>query len=205
MSSIERLAERFRDFPGIGPRQAKRFVYFLLNRNRAYLDELSRLLQEIKNEIQTCDGCKRFFSGRVNNKLCSICADLNRESDKLMIIEKDVDLDNIERSGAYSGNYFVIGGLLKILESEPEKKIRLEDLSSRIRNGLNSKNPTEIVLAFSLNAEGEHTTEFVENYIKDKFADQNLTFTHLGRGVSTGSEVEYLDQDTIKNAIKNRY
>lgn len=205
MSAIDKLSEKFRDFPGIGPRQAKRFVYFLLSRNRAYIDDLSRLLLEIKNEVHVCESCKRFFNGRVSSKTCLICSDQNRESEKLMIVEKDVDLDNIERSGAYLGNYFVLGGLLKILESEPEKKVRLAELIERIERGLNNKTPSEIILAFSLNAEGEHTTEFVESYIRSKLGDKAISYSHLGRGVSTGSEVEYLDQDTIKNAIKNRY
>ena len=52
MDRISKLIEYFREFPGIGPRQAKRFVYFLFTRNASYLDELSRLILEIKKNIK---------------------------------------------------------------------------------------------------------------------------------------------------------
>lgn len=204
MSAIDKLTEKFRDFPGIGPRQAKRFVFFLLSRNPQYISELGELIANIKSEIRICDSCRKFFNGKNISKLCTLCSNQNRDYRKLLIVEKDVDLENIERSGAYDGQYFVLGGLIKILETEPEKKVRLHDLVNRVKNGLNSIKPMELILAFSLNAEGEHTAEFVENYLKNIFGDE-LTYSHLGRGVSVGAELEYLDSDTLKNALKNRY
>ncbi len=105
-NSIERLVERFRQFPGIGPRQARRFVYFLLTRNREYLEELSELITNIKREVHICPSCMRFFANS-KSPTCSICVDYNRDSSLLLVTEKDVDLDNMEKSGAYHGFYFV--------------------------------------------------------------------------------------------------
>lgn len=204
MSAIDTLTERFRDFPGIGPRQAKRFVYFLLSRNKNYLDELAHLLTNIKNEIHICEMCFRFFNGQTRSTLCSICNNNDREKSQLLIVEKDIDLDAIEKSGAYRGLYFVLGGTVPILEKEPEKKVRLNELSDRIVRMNNSNELSEIIFAFSVNVEGEHTIEFLEQHLHHLFKDSPIKFSHLGRGVSTGAEVEYLDSDTIKNALKNR-
>lgn len=203
MTVIDRLTEKFRDFPGIGPRQAKRFVYFLLSRNSSYLDELAKLIINIKKEIRVCAKCFRFFNSE-NGGECSICRNSTREKDKLMIVEKDVDLENIERSGAYSGLYFVLGGLIQILETEPEKKVRLNELFSRLEEDMRNNLSREIILAFSENAIGENTTQFLEQSIKFKFENYHK-ISHLGKGISKGAELEYLDGDTLKNALKNRY
>ena len=203
MSSIDKLTERFREFPGIGPRQAKRFVYFLLGRNKAYLNELSKLLLQISEEIRSCERCFRFFNGGTKSALCATCRDTSRDKEKLLIVEKDIDLETIDRSGAYKGYYFVLGGTVPILEKEPEKKVRLKELLSRIKE--DSKNELkEIIFAFSVNADGEHTVEYMLNTLKDLAAAAQIKLSVLGRGLSTGAEVEYIDSDTIKNALKNR-
>src|SRR3989344_6210974 len=110
MSTVETLTEHFRKFPGIGPRQAKRFVYFLLTRDNRFREDLSSSIKELSDDVLTCQLCYRFFvSNNKSSSLCAICSNQNRDIEKLMVIEKDVDLDNIERSGDYKGNYFVLG------------------------------------------------------------------------------------------------
>ncbi len=198
MNSIDKLTELFRSFPGIGPRQAKRFVYYLLSRNGTYSEELVRAIESLKSEISQCSECQRFFpstsSGQV---LCRICSDLTRDSSMLMVVPRDVDLEAVEKSGSYRGYYFVLGGVVPILEKEPEKKIRISHLETRIKKDQNIK---EIVLAMNANNDGENTVQ----YLKEKFAGLPLTFSILGRGLSTGAELEYADPETLKNAFLHR-
>ena len=198
MNSIDRLSEIFARFPGIGPRQAKRFVYFLLSRNGDYPSELVRAIQSLKKEIIQCGECMRFFSkdGQVS-KLCSICADKTRDNSMLMIVPRDIDLEAVERSGSYNGYYFILGGVVPILEKEPEKRIRIKELESRIKK---DKNIKEIILAMNANLDGENTAEF----IKQKYQGLPLIFSTLGRGLSTGAELEYADPETLKNAFLHR-
>src|SRR3989344_8556955 len=202
MHSLENLAELFNRFPGIGPRQSKRFVYFLLATPRGYREELARLLLELKNAATPCARCQRFFTAGKGTRLCSICLDENRDPATLMIVEKDVDLETIERSHAYQGTYFVLGGTVPILEKNPADRIRLKELQKhleeRLQNGLK-----ELVLALSLTAEGEHTAEHVQEFLRP-LAEKGLKISMLGRGLSTGSELEYADPETIRNALKNR-
>ena len=147
MNSINKLTELFSKFPGIGPRQAKRFVYFLLTRNSAFLEELARLLLELKKEVSVCESCMRFFANSAHTKVCDICRDVNRSDEMLMIVERDADFENIERSKIYEGKYFILGGKVPILEKNPENRIRVNELKERIKD----ENIKEIILALSVN------------------------------------------------------
>jgi len=199
MDPISKLTEYFREFPGIGPRQARRFVYFLLTRNASYLEEIARLILSIKKSIKVCTSCFRFYQDS-NTSVCSICADKDRDTNQLMIVSRDVDYEAIEKSKFYTGFYFILGGTIPILDKEPEKKVRLNELYAKISGGQFK----EIILSLNANAEGEHTADFIRDYLKNKFQERELTITVLGRGLSTGTELEYSDSDTIKNALKNR-
>lgn len=207
MNSIDKLSEIFKSFPGIGPRQAKRFVYYILSRNGNYSDELVRGIQDLKKEINQCESCQRFFvyperSRRVDSKLCSICSDDTRDNSLLMIVPRDIDLEAVEKSGSYNGYYFVLGGVVPILEKEPEKRIRIKDLGFRIKEG--EKNGLkEIILAMNANLDGESTAEYLKEKLKDLQTSQ-LIITTLGRGLSTGAELEYADPETLKNALLHR-
>lgn len=199
MDNTQKLIELFKEFPGIGPRQAKRFVYFLLNRNPGYANDIARLITEVRNTVHTCDTCFRFFPNG-SNKTCSICRDDTREK-TLMLVSQDVDFENIEKTKFYNGYYFILGGSIPILEKSPEKRIRqkslLEQVKSRIDAGL-----TEVILALSYNPEGENTLSYLKELLSRNFP--TLKISTLGRGLSTGTELEYSDSDTIKNALKNR-
>lgn len=105
----------------------------------------------------------------------------------------------MERSGSFKGYYFILGGSVPILEKEPERRIRVKDLEIRIKKGRES-GLTEVVLAMNANAEGENTA----SWIREKFRDSGLTFSELGRGLSTGAELEYADPETLKNAYLHR-
>ncbi len=200
MDPISKLTEYFREFPGIGPRQAKRFVYFLLTRNASFLDEVSRLILEVKKSIKVCDSCFRFYQDTSSTGLCNICSDQNRDRSQLMIVSRDVDFEAVEKSKFYTGLYFVLGGNIPILDKEPEKRVRLRELTEKISN----ENFKEIILSLNANSEGEHTADFIRDHIKNTFAEKEIKITVLGKGLSTGTELEYSDTDTIKNALKNR-
>lgn len=200
MNRIHKLTEYFAKLPGIGPRQAKRFVYFLLTQPRSFHQELADLLLGLHNEVSRCGECHRFFATNRNDvKSCNICIDSNREN-TLMVVEKDVDLDNIERSNAYKGYYFVLGGTVPILEQNPEDKVRSRELVSRIKAG----NFNETILALSANPDGDNTASYLLKLLESTAKEKGFTISKLGRGLSTGSELEYSDTETIKNAFTNR-
>jgi recombination protein RecR len=203
MNSIDKLTEMFGKFPGIGPRQARRFVYYLLSRNGNYTQELVQAVQNLKKEIIQCEKCLRFFAKNGHaTKLCSICADDTRDHKMLMIVPRDVDLEAVERSGSYKGHYFVIGGMVPILEKEPEKKVRIRELEERIKNSPELK---ELILAMNANADGEHTADYIKEKLSPLIKKVNpLEISVLGRGLSTGAELEYADPETLMSAFLHR-
>lgn len=116
-----------------------------------------------------------------------------------MIVPRDIDLEAVERSGSFHGYYFVLGGSLPILEKEPERRIRDKELGARIKKGLGN-GLKEVILAMNANADGENTA----NFIKEKYQGLPLIFSVLGRGLSTGAELEYADPETLRNALEHR-
>lgn len=198
---ITQLTEIFSHFPGIGPRQAKRFVFYLLGQGDASNKKIADLILELKKDINSCARCMRFFSDGKKSALCDICRDEGRDKSKLLVVAKDVDLDNIERSGSYEGSYFVLGGLVPILDKNPGERIRQLELKREIERNPDLK---EIIIALSANVEGDHTAEYLREFFKTTAELRGIKITVLGRGLSTGTELEYSDQDTIKNALKHR-
>lgn len=204
MDHLNRLHDLFKQFPGIGPRQAKRFVYFLLGTSEGYREMLAKEILELSSRVTLCTSCYRFFDKKnIDTNLCIICRDTKREHESLMVVAKDVDLEAIEKSKVYGGYYFVLGNSLSLIEKEPESKIRtqelIETIERRTKAGLK-----ELILALSLNSEGEHTREYVENLIGPLVKKHSLKVSILGRGLSTGTELEYSDAETIKNALIGR-
>lgn len=200
MNSIDRLSEIFSKFPGIGPRQAKRFVYYLLSRNHGSTEELVRAIQDLKRDIVQCPDCMRYFAKNGHAaSLCSICSNAERDTSMLMIVPRDIDFEAVEKSGGFRGYYFVLGGSVPILEKEPEKRIRLRELK-KILNKRKEQGLEEVILAMNANAEGENTAFL----IKDMFGSEPFTFSVLGRGLSTGAELEYADPETLKSAFLHR-
>ncbi|MEK7208892.1 MAG: recombination mediator RecR [Patescibacteria group bacterium] len=198
---IEKLVATFIRFPGIGPRQARRFIYHLLAQNSLTIENLAQDLLTLKQTVNQCRSCCRFFI--VNNRaaakeICELCLDESRDPSILMIVEKDSDLEVVRKSGHYSGQFFVLGGLVPILEEAPAKKIRLNPLLEKIKATKNQLK--EIIIALAANPEGDNTGE----YLQRALAPLGIKITILGRGLSTGTELEYSDAETLRNALKNR-
>lgn len=209
MNSIDKLSEIFKQFPGIGPRQAKRFVYFLLSRNGDYSGELVKAIESLKKEVTQCKSCMRFFiKSGLSSQVCSVCSDESRDSSMLMVVPRDIDFEAVERSGGYKGYYFILGGVVPILEKEPEKRIRNKELEIKIKKGIEN-GLKEIILAMNANLDGENTAEFIKQKYQGLPAGQGqagapLIFSTLGKGLSTGAELEYADPETLKNAFLHR-
>ncbi len=201
MNSIDKLTKLFSEFPGIGPKQARRFVYFLIKKNKGYTEDLISEIKNLGQEIKICSECKRYFENSNNRSICNICSDESRDNSLLMIVSRDVDLLNVEKGRFYNGKYFVLGGNVPILDKNPEERIRLRELIQFLNN---KKGITEIILGLDANSEGEYTSNLIKENITDIVEKNKIKITELGRGLSIGSELEYSDPETIKNALKNR-
>ncbi len=204
---IDKLTDFFRGFPGIGPRQAKRFVFHLLKQDRSTLEDFIATVRQLENDTIQCPDCYRYFNQNYHKKegdLCEICRDINVDDSLLMIVEKDVDLEIVRKAGVYSGRFFVLGGLVPILEKNPSLVVRSKELFNKILKTAETSKLAEVIIAVSANTDGDNTIDYLRPILKplqDKFG---FKVTVLGRGLSTGTEIEYSDRDTLANALKNR-
>lgn len=197
MDKIDELASAFSRLPGIGPRQAKRFVYHLLATPVAERTKFAELITALGAHVHQCPDCQRFYNGS-SRVVCGYCEDRRRDDALLMLVEKDQDLLAIERAGTYKGRYFVLGGVLTLTgKGAIREKELVQALEKRIRNGLK-----EVVLALSATSEGEHTADHIRIMLAP-YRDLIKTSV-LGRGLATGSELEYSDSETLRAALAGR-
>ncbi|MFZ1075790.1 MAG: toprim domain-containing protein [Minisyncoccia bacterium] len=196
MDKIDELAQALARFPGIGPRQGKRFVFYLLAAPAYERTKLAELITSLGKDVRQCTECLRFFNGM--SPLCNYCSDTRREDSLLMLVEKDQDLAAIERAGTYRGRYFVLGGVLTLNgKGAIREKELLKSVEKHVKNNLN-----EIVLALGATSEGEHTADYVRSLLAP-YRDK-IKISVLGRGLATGSELEYSDAETLRAALINR-
>lgn len=203
MNPIEQLSQYFKDFPGIGERQAKRFVYFLLHKNPNYVSELSKSINILKDQIHQCPSCFLFFQSE-KNTLCENCSNTKVDQTSLLIIEKDADYENIKRSKNYNGIYFILGGLVPIVTKDTPTFVRTKELIKSVEERSKKYGLKEVIIALSLNPQGEHTDTYIRELLSPLQEKYEFSIVSLGRGLSTGTELEYSDSETIKNALRNR-
>ncbi|MBU6388484.1 toprim domain-containing protein [Patescibacteria group bacterium] len=197
MDKIDELAAALARLPGIGPRQGKRFVYYLLAAPAPERAKLAELIALLGKEVRQCPECLRFYNGTAAN-ICAYCSDAKRDDTLLMLVEKDQDLAAVERAGNWRGRYFVLGGVLTLSgKGSIREKELLRTVEKRLKNNLK-----EVVLALSATSEGEHTADRVRELLAP-YRDHMKTSV-LGRGLSTGSELEYSDAETLRAALTNR-
>ena len=200
MSQIDDLQLLLKKLPGIGPRQARRFAYFLLSADGRYIHKLTSTLDQLRKEKSLCSFCKRLYFNSQSKLECPTCTDSTRDLQRVLIVEKNSDFENFERSGVWNGKYFLILKNIGVIEDFPEKRLSLDSIIKQIEE----KKITEIVLALSVNPDGEYTTEFITKILTPYITSDNITLSSLARGLSTGSEIEYADSETLKQALENR-
>jgi recombination protein RecR len=196
MDRIEDLARAFERFPGIGPRQARRFVYHLLNLPQGDRSRVADLVLRLAENVRQCPECMRYANG--GGPVCTYCADSTRDDSVLLVVEKDQDLLAVERAGMYKGRYFVLGGVLTLSgKGVIREKELIRAVQARMKKGLG-----EIVLALSATSEGENTIDHLRHTLLPYRDGVKLSI--LGRGLSTGAELEYSDAETLSGALQNR-
>lgn len=189
---IKKLIEIFTSFPGIGPRQATRFVFYLLKRPQEELEALAEKLKNLKQQFHYCPECMIVTDN--SDKLCVICRSSQRDKEKICIVEKDSDIENIENAHTYDGLYFILGNTDITKESSNS---RINNLVKRIRD---DSGIGEVIIATSPTTTGDAAALFIEKNLKSL----GKKITRLGRGLPSGGEIEYADEITLGNAFKNR-
>lgn len=191
---IQKLIDIFSKFPTVGPRTASRFVFYLLKKPKEEINELISAISELKEKIKFCSLCFLPFEGE--GALCQICGNKTRDKSLLCVVEKEADLDSIEKTKKYKGLYFILGGTISPLRKKEKKEIREQEFLTRIKD----KDLKEIIIALNPTTEGETTALYLERLAKK----ENKKTTRLGRGLPLGAELEYSDEETLSSALEGR-
>ena len=202
METLRKLQQLFKRFPGIGERQAMRFAYFVATSDEGFVHELTEAIVSARKNVRRCLRCFA-LSEKMSGGVCSLCGDMQSDKTLLLVVEKDADRERFIHSKTYNGTYFVLGGLAPAIENETSAHIRLAELI-RLVEKESKINLTEIILALSATPDGERTEALVLAELQKNQNIQNLVFSILGKGLSTGTEIEYSDSPTLSSALKTR-
>jgi len=207
--TVQKLIDLFSKFPTVGPRTAARFVFYLIRAPKEKVEELIKTIEELKTKIKICPLCFNSFEprskeislrGEGEKEFCSICSDPRRDKSTICLVEKEVDLQAIEKTGKFKGLYFILGGTIGGFEKEEKKKRieqRVEKLKERIEK---EKEIKEIILALNPTTEGQSTTLWLQR----KLGNLGIKITQLGKGLPVGGELEYADEETLTSALESR-
>lgn len=189
---LETLIKLLSRLPGLGPRSARRAVLYLVKKRETRMQPLVEAMQKVLETVKTCSIC-----GNLDTKdPCAICSDPRRDGSVICIVRDVSDLWAIERSGAFRGQYHVLGGLLSAMEGTGPDDLRLNVLENRIK----SAQTNELILALPATVDGQTTG----HYIAERMHPLNVKVTFLAQGIPVGGELDYLDDGTIQTALRAR-
>ncbi len=194
IGSLERLISSLQQLPGIGRRSAEKLALAVVNMPKQRVADIAESLVRVKNKIHLCRRCFNLSEDEV----CSICGDERRNQHLLCVVEQPLDLWNLEKAKVYHGLYFVLHGHLNPLENIGPEELFIPQLLGRVQK----EDFEEIILATNPTVEGETTAMYLLREIRR--IKPHLKVSRLARGLSMGSDIEYVDPMTLKNAFENR-
>lgn len=189
--AISKLIEKLSGLPGVGPKTAERYVFYLLKQNQEKLKELANNINELKEKTTICQKCLAISE----NNPCKICSDNNRNKTVLCVVENTQDMSAIEATSQFNGLYFVLGGLISVVKEVGPENIEIRRLLKRLKE----ETITEIIIALNFSLEGESTALYLKRILQGK-----IKISRLAKGLPAGSDLEYVDELTLSSALKNR-
>lgn len=190
--SIQNLINQFVKLPGIGPKTAERLVFSLLRWAQKDRQDFAVALTTLNNSITHCALCHNIS----DKNPCLICTDKKRDPSQICLVAESHDLAAIENTGDYKGLYHVLGGVIEPLAGVTPDLLEINELVAKMQKN----NIHEVILAFNPDMEGEATMIYLNNLLKPF----NCKITRLARGIPVGADLEYTDEITLSNALKNR-
>jgi recombination protein RecR len=189
---LDNLVNSLCQLPTIGRKTALRLALHLLERPQAELDTLSQCIATIKANIKVCQRCFNYGTA----DLCDVCSSSSRDTGVICVVEKPQDVLVFERTGIFRGLYHVLGGVLSPINGITADKLRIQELRNRLVGG----EVHELILGLGASAEAETTCL----YLARIFSGMQVKISLLARGVPAGTELEYIDQITLNQALHER-
>jgi recombination protein RecR len=192
--ALEELIESLSVLPGVGPRSAERYAYYLLRADSSKSDKLSASLKQLHDKVSYCQ--KTFALVEKGKKYSDLYTDPGRDKKIVAVVAEPFDIIALEKTGQYKGTYHVLGGLVSPIDGVGPEQLHIKELVHRI----DEDKVTEVILATNASVEGESTAL----YIQQEIGKRKVTLTRLARGLPIGVDLEYADQITLTRALEGR-
>jgi recombination protein RecR len=188
------VIEALGNLPGVGPRTAERYAYFLLRHDPSIAHQLSKALEKLPNGIGYCQ--KTFALVPAGQKISDLYTDPRRNKKLVAVVAEPFDILALEKTNQFHGTYHVLGGLVSPIDGVGPEQLHVAELIMRI----DEDKVKEIILATNASVEGESTAL----YIQQQLGDRKVKVTRLARGLPIGVDLEYADQITLGRALEGR-
>jgi len=192
---ILNLSDSFASLPGVGPKLSNRLALYLTVNAKPLAKKLSNAIEESLSSIKQCQICGNITS----ESICEICADEERNKAEIMVVEDSLDLYNFESSGSFEGRYHVLGGLISPINGIGVNDINISSLIRRVREDENIK---EIIFSLNPTIEGDSTSMYIKSEVSK--INPNIEFSQLAKGISSGSDIEFISSQTLGESLKSR-
>lgn len=190
--AIRDLITQLRQMPGVGPRSAERIALWMVRARGDQPEQIVRAITATRQSIRGCNLCGFFATGEI----CEICADAARATAALCVVEQPTDILPLEKTGAFRGRYHSLGGKISPLDHIGPEDLRIKELLDRVDH----ENISEIIFALPADVEGESTTNYIVELLKEK----PITLTRIARGIPAGGGLESADELTLSAALSGR-
>ena len=190
--ALQKLLDELERLPGIGAKSAQRIAYWMMNTDAATVLRLADAITEVKKTVRFCERCFNYSE----DDLCEICRSEERDAATICVVSEPRDIAAIERTGAFSGTYHVLGGELSPMEGVGPDDLHIAELMRRLA----AEEVGELILATNPNVEGETTAAYIARMVKPL----GITVSRLASGMPVGGELDFVDEVTLSRAIEAR-
>jgi recombination protein RecR len=192
--ALNDLVEAFGLLPGVGPRTAERYAYYLVRHQGDAANKLAAALQALAGGVGYCR--KTYALVPAGKELSDLYTDPGRDKTIVAVVAEPFDLVALEKTGQFHGTYHVLGGLVSPIDGVDPEQLHVKELIKRI----DEDKVKEVILATNASVEGESTAL----YIQQQIGKRKVKITRLARGLSVGVDLEYADQITLGRALEGR-
>jgi recombination protein RecR len=194
--ALENVIEALGHLPGVGPRTAERYAYYLFRADENISKNISSTLDSLHSGVKSCP--KTFALIDSNEEVSPLYSDEKRDKKTILVVEEPLDIYAIEQTKAFSGTYHVLGGAISPIDGITPEQLHIKELITRVKDD----EATEVIIATNPSVEGESTALLLQKMLSENFPE--LKITRLARGLPLGVDLSYADQITLSAALNNR-
>lgn len=194
--ALQNVIDALGQLPGVGPRTAERYAYYLFRANPNISANLSATLENLHNGVKSCPITFALIDS--SEKVSPLYSDNNRDKTTILVVEEPLDIYAIEQTHGYKGTYHVLGGAVSPIDGITPDQLHIKELVQRVKDD----SVTEVIIATNPSVEGESTALLLQKLLHENYA--SLKITRLARGLPLGVDLSYADQITLSAALDNR-